>query len=98
MPTKEIEKLKQILKTKRREYRLLRTRVYLLRKAKIYYRLAKRAKGAEREYYISLANYYYNLYLRHAKKYPVKKVEIARKPRKVDWTVPVIAFLTATLL
>jgi hypothetical protein len=97
---KNVEKYRRVLRRYKREYSLLRTRYYLLSRAKKYYQLAKRARDPrKRKYYVALGNYYYKLYLKHVRKYPVVKKPVKKPVKKLpDWIIPVAAFGITALL
>jgi len=79
----KIKKYREELRRLKKRYKVLLYRKRLLKLAKTYYKLAERSKGTKRDYYLRLANYYYNKYLQVTRKV---------KPRKPDLLLPLVCF------
>ena len=82
-----IKKYREELRKLKKRYKVLLYRKRLLKLAKTYYKLAERSKGTKRDYYLRLANYYYNKYLQ-----VTRKVTRKVKPRKPDLLLPLACF------
>ena len=94
-----LSQYRKILAKYRKEYKLLKTRRYLLLKARNYYRLAKKTRDkSKRKYYINLANYYYNLYLKHIRKYPIRKRKVAKKEKRPNILIPLSLIVASSIL